>query len=113
MDNNMNGNVPGKGAATCALACGLVSLVLGVVGPYLGGLTGNAAVTWIMIIAPIVLGIVAIVMSSQAKKQGFVGGIATGGLVLGILGVVFGGLWLACVAACAATVFGVKNELGI
>lgn len=60
-----------NGKATAALVLGIISLV-GICIP----------------IAGIVLGIIAIVMAMMAKKEGFTGGKQTGGLVMGIIGIV-------------------------
>lgn len=79
---------PGKGLAVGALVCGIVSLVLS----WMGGLLG------------VVAGIVGIILSVQAKKQGFVGGMNTAGLVMSIIGLALGGiLFFACTlpTACA------------
>ncbi len=75
------------GAASLVL--GIVSLVLAIVAPGIG---------WVAAI----LGIVGIVLASNARKQGQ-GGVATAGLVLSILGLVFGVItYLACVACISA-----------
>ena len=57
---------PGSGAATGSLVCGIIGLI----------------------VFGLILGIVAIVMSMNAKKQGYKGGKATAGLVLGIIDIV-------------------------
>jgi len=56
-------NKLGSGAATTSLVCGIVGLF------FLG----------------IALGIIAIVQGNRAKKMGYKGGMATAGIVLGIL----------------------------
>lgn len=75
----------------------VASLVLGIVGLCTGWLYGLGCI----------LGIVGIVMSANAKKQNGPSGMATAGLVLSILAVVFGAVTLACTvcvggAACAS-----------
>lgn len=69
MNNDYNNQLPvkqpGDGKATGSLVCGIISLFF----------------------AGIILGIVAIVMGMQAKKEGFVGGKATAGIVLGVIGI--------------------------
>jgi len=62
---------PGRGLAIASLVLGIASLFLG-----------------------LIVGIVGIVLAILAKKQGFNGGIATAGLVLSIIGIVFGVFWL-------------------
>ena len=79
---------PGKGLAIGSLVCGIVSLVLS----WMGGLLG------------VVAGIVGIILSIQAKKQGFVGGMNTAGLVMSIIGLALGGiLFFACTLPTACT----------
>ena len=74
----------GKNLATGSLVCGILSLVLMFFG--YGALIG------------LILAIVAIVLSINAKKKGFDGGTQKAGLVLGIIGAVLCGLsFLACV----------------
>ena len=105
MDTNgmgYNGSTnSGNGAATAALVCGLLSLVLGVIGGWF---------LWPGIVG-LVLGIVAIVMASMAKKQGYSGSLGTAGFVTGILGVVFCGIFIACYAYCTCQVSKTKNAI--
>lgn len=75
----------------------VASLVLGIVGLCTGWLYGLGCI----------LGIIGIVMASNSKKNTGGSGLATAGLVLSILAVVFGAVTLACTvcvggAACAA-----------
>lgn len=76
---------PGKGAATGSLVCGIISVVL-----------------WFFVystLLSVILGIVGLVLSSKAKKEGFVGGMQTAGFVLSIIGLIGGALvFVACVA---------------
>ena len=82
------GHQPGHSLAVGALVCGIVSLVLS----WMGGLLGIAA------------GIVGIILSIKAKKQGFVGGMNTAGLVLSIIGLAIGGImFFACTIPTACT----------
>lgn len=88
----------GKSKATASLVMGIIGLVL------------DFLVFWV--IAPAIgclLGIVGVIMASGAKKEGYVGGIATGGLVCSILSIVFGIGSLLCVV-CA---FGTAGGLGL
>lgn len=98
MDNNMTPN-NGKGAAIAGLVLGIVALVLG----FLGG--------WLSIVA-LPLAIVGLVLSvnggKKLKAAGQASGVATAGLVLGIIAVVLTaiffftcGLCVIC-ATCAA-----------
>ncbi len=82
-------NPPGKSAATASMICGIISLAAAWFG--WGALLGLA------------LGVVAIVTSINAKKQGFVGGMAQAGFIMGIIGAVLSGIvFITCVAcACA------------
>lgn len=70
MNNDYNNQLPvkqpGDGKATGSLVCGIISLFF----------------------AGIILGIVAIALGMQAKKEGFVGGKVTAGIVLGVIGIV-------------------------
>ena len=90
INENVNNNVPGKGAAIGSLVCGIVAVVL-----------------WFFSYATIVsliLGIVGLVLAANSKKAGFDGGLRTAGFVLSLLGVIFGAvIFVACVA-CAGGV---------
>ncbi len=81
----MNENQSGHGAAVGSLVCGIVSCVCLFLGP--GAL------------ASFILGIIGVVLASSSKKAGFQGGLRTAGLVLSIIGLIFGGIvFMACVA---------------
>lgn len=81
----------GKGKATGALVCGIISCTLG---------AGFGWTIYIGPIAAIVLGIVSLVLASLAKKEGFVGGMGTAGFVLGLLGLIFGGITFVSCTIC-------------
>ena len=93
-NNNQNQNPmppqPGKSAATGSLVCGIVSLVTWWLGYFA--------------IIGLVLGIVAIVLSIKAKKSGFVGGMATGGMVMGIIGTIVCGIGFLVCGVCATCI---------
>ena len=78
---------PGKGLATASLICSIFSLIVF----YMG---------WFSIVG-VILGIIAIVTASCAKKKGFIGGMATAGLTMGIIGTILSGI---CFIACLACV---------
>lgn len=78
----------GKNLAVGSLVCGILSLVCIFFG--YGALVG------------LILGIVAIVLAVNAKKNGFEDGMQKAGLILGIIGTVLCGIsFLAC-ALCAS-----------
>lgn len=85
--------MPGKGAATASMICGIISLVM--------CLTG-----WMALIG-LGLGIPAIITGASAKKQGYVGGMAQAGFIMGIIGTVLSGLFL---LACTAILVEVGTE---
>lgn len=78
--------MPGKGKATAALVLGII----GVIGAFLMPFVG------------LICSIIALVMASQAKRQGYIGGAAKAGKILGIIGLV-----LAIVFFVLAVVIGV------
>lgn len=88
-------NQPGKGLAIASLVCGIAACVF----------------FWFGVSAFISLlaGIAGIILAVNAKKQGFVGGMLTAGLVLSIIGTVVGGIvFVACAVVigsigCAAS----------
>lgn len=90
------GNQPGKGAAVGSLVCGIVAIVFWFLG--------------IGAIVSVILGVVGLVLSSNAKKAGFVGGMQTAGFVTSLLGLIFGAIFfVACVGcmACGTTLGGI------
>ena len=91
--------------AAAALVLGLISLVCAVISWF--------AIYWLCIIA-LILGIVAIVLASKAKKAcvaaGQPTGKATAGFVCGLLGLIFGAIgcviWISCVICASAVLSG-------
>ena len=83
-----NQTIPGKSAAIASMVCGIVSIVF-----WFFGVTS---------ILSLILGIVGLILSNNAKKQGFEGGILTAGFVLSIIGTVFGALIFISCVACAS-----------
>jgi hypothetical protein len=78
-------NVPGKGPAIGSLVCGIVAVVF-----WWFGFTA---------IVSVVLGIVGLILSANAKKAGFKGGMQTAGFVLSLIGLIGGAIaFVACVA---------------
>ena len=97
-----NGSQPGKGAAVASLVLGILSVVC-----------------WffnVFAFIGVICGIVGLILASVAKKNGFVGGVRTAGLVLSIIGLVGSGIiFVACIACAgaigAAGAAGAFNEL--
>ena len=85
-----NGPIPGKGAATGSLVLGIVSVVFWFFG--IGAIIG------------LVTGVIGLILASNAKKNGFVGGLQTAGFVLSLIGVIGSAVvFVACLACtCAA-----------
>lgn len=89
MENNTNGNIPGKGAATASLVLGIIAVVCWFFG-------------WSSIVS-VVLGIIGLVLSVNSKKAGFTGGTRTAGFVLSLIGLIGGSIFfIACVACTGA-----------
>lgn len=82
--------MPGKSKATASLVCGIISVVFA----WLSYLT----------VVGLILGIVAIVLAVQAKKEGFEGGLQKAGLVLGIIGVVLCSITFVACTLCVICV---------
>ena len=81
--------IPGKGAATASLVLGIISIVFWFFG--YGAIIG------------LILGIIGLILNSNAKKAGFVGGIQTGGFVCSLIGVIGSALvFVACIACVGA-----------
>lgn len=81
---------PGKGLATASLICSIFSIILF----YMG----------LFSVFGIILGIIAIVTSACAKKKGFVGGMATAGLVMGIIGTVLSCIFFITCLSCIGVI---------
>ncbi len=87
--NSDNGSQPGKGAAVASLVLGIVSIVFWFFG--VGAFIG------------LVTGIIGLICSSNAKKQGYKGGMQTAGFVCSLIGVIGSALvFVACVACVGA-----------
>ena len=77
---------PGKGKAVASLVLGICAIVF----------------SWIPFIG-LALGVMGLVMASLARRDGFVGGIRTGGIVCSIIGTVFGSIYTIIVMAACGT----------
>ena len=71
-----NYNQPGRGKAIGSLVLGIISIVFCYM-PFVG----------------LVCGIVGLVMASQARREGFNGGMRQGGVVTSIIGIVVSSIW--------------------
>jgi len=88
---NENGKLPGQGAATGSLVCGIIAVVC-----WFFGYTT---------IISLILGIIGLVMASKAKREGYTGGMRTAGFVLSLIGVIVGAIVLvACVVLAGVLV---------
>lgn len=85
-----NTPAPGKGAAIGSLVCGILSIVF-----WFFGFTAFLS---------LVLGIVGLILASNAKKAGFENGLRTAGFVTSIIGTVFGALIFVSCVACAGCI---------
>ncbi len=99
MNMNQNPQSSSNGMAIAALVCG----ILGIVGSFIP-IVGYF--TFILAILGIVFGVKARKVASDDKR-----GLATAGLVLGIIGTVFGALGIICVV-CAVGVAGAAGAFG-
>lgn len=99
MDNNMNYQQPSdkNTAATVATVCGIIGLVVSI----LGGITFGVIGAFI----GIALGVVGLVMGIKAKKETN-DAKGTAGFVCGLLGIIFGALFAIGCATCGAGSFG-------
>jgi Predicted membrane protein len=91
-------NSPEKGKAIASLVCGIIGLVLG----FLGFVTGVSSLIGLILC---IVGIVLAVKARNAMPVGVPGrGMATGGLVCGIIGAVLSGIIALCVICAAGCV---------
>lgn len=90
---------PGKGLATASLVCSIFSIILF----YMG----------LFSVFGIILGIIAIVTGACAKKKGFVGGMATAGLVMGIIGTVLSCIFFITCLSCIGVIGNASIPEGI
>ena len=93
-----NGSERGKGAATASLVLGIVSVACWFfgAGSFIGLLTG----------------IIGMICASNAKKEGFTGGIQTAGFVLSLIGTIGSAfVFIACVA-CVGSLGALGGSLG-
>ena len=79
--------------STVSLVCGIVSIVVGIIGGITWGVIGAGVA--------LVLGIVAVVMGIGAKKETN-GTKGNAGFVCGILGIVFGALFAVACSVCGS-----------
>ena len=52
----------------------------------------------------VILGIVGLILASNAKKAGFVGGMQTAGFVLSLIGLIGGAIFFVACVACAGAI---------
>lgn len=95
MENNQT-TEQGKNFAIASLVLGIIAIVL--------WFFGYSA------IASVLCGIIGIVCASNAKKQGFTGGMQTAGFVLSLLGLIVGGIVFVSCLACYGTAAGIANS---
>ena len=87
------GDIPGKGAATGSLVCGIIAVVCCFFGSFI-----------LPPFVSVILGIIGLVLASNSKKAGFNGGLRTAGFVLSLLGLIFGSIvFVSCVACIGIT----------
>ncbi len=89
--------------AIAALVCG----ILGIVGSFIPVV---CYFTFVLAILGIVFGVKA---RKQAAETGEGKGLATAGLILGIIGTVVGGLGVACVICAMATLGAAAGSMGL
>ena len=98
---------------------GMIAMILGIAAIVLSLIDDFAPLGYInlaLVFVALAVGIVAIVFGVKGRKQGGNTGMATAGLVTGIIAVVFAGISCVCVictVACATAVIGgVAQEIG-
>ena len=81
---------PGHGAAVASLVLGIIAVVL--------WFFGYSA------LVSVILGIVGLILSGNAKKEGFTGGMQTAGFVLSLIGLIGGAIFFVACIACAGAI---------
>lgn len=89
-NNYNNGKVPGKGAA-------IASMVLGIIAVLLWWFGYSSAIS-------VILGIIGLILASNAKKVGYTGGIRTAGFVLSLIGLIGGAIFFVSCVACVGLI---------
>ncbi len=79
--------------ATVATICGVISLIVGIIGGITFGIIGGGIA--------LVTGIIAVVMGVTAKKETY-GAKGSAGMVCGIIGIVFGALFTIACTVCGS-----------
>ena len=98
MENNNLSTEKGKNLAIASLVLGIIAIVL--------WFFGYSA------IGSVLCGIIGLVCASNAKKQGFSGGLQTAGFVLSLIGLIVGGIvFLSCIA-CYGAAAGIATSIG-
>jgi hypothetical protein len=77
----------GKGKAIASLVLGICSIVF----------------CWFPVLG-LIVGVVGLILAASSKREGYLGGMRTGGLVCSIIGTVFSALYTACVIAGLAMI---------
>lgn len=96
----------------------LIAMILGIAAVVLSILCdstvlGNPMVNLIMVFVALGIGIAAIVMAVKGRKEDPENkGMATAGLVTGIIGVVFSGISVICVISCVVCVASIASQAG-
>ena len=93
---------PGKGLAVGALVCGILSLAFIFLALCTSFLLFFIGVPFALF--ALISGIVGVVLAVNAKKQGFVGGMNTAGLVMSCIGLALGALVFICCVGCIGCV---------
>lgn len=98
------GQQPGKGLAVASLTCSILSCVFLILHFILWYLVFPAVIG-------LIVGIIAAVTSVVAKKKGFLGGMATAGLVMGIIGIALNGIIFISCLSCYGAVCNTVNTV--
>lgn len=98
-------NKSSKGISIAALVCGIVGCAS----------TFFSSSSWVFPVIGLVVGIVGIVLGVKGKKAAAANnepaGLATAGMILGIVGTALAAVGIICAVACYATLNAVSNEL--